>query len=176
MKTLNERFGISGSVIAAVDLIKGIGKYAGLTPIYVPGATGFIDTNYQGKVTAALNALREQDFVFVHVEAPDEASHSGDLNLKKKAIEDVDSQVLTPLLKGLQNFKKWRLLIMPDHATPVKIRTHTSEPVPFLMVDSEKWDPNGCDPPVAFTEGNASSSGMFVDDAVQMIEMLLNQQ
>ncbi len=92
MPTLKERFGLTGAVISAVDLIRGIGKYAGLTPIIVPGATGFLDTNYAGKVAAALDALREMDLVFIHVEAPDEAGHSGELKLKLQAIEDFDAQ------------------------------------------------------------------------------------
>ena len=102
LPTLEERFGLTGAVICAVDLIRGIGLYAGLTSILVPGATGYLDTNYQGKVDAALAALHERDLAFVHVEAPDEAGHKGELKLKLQAIEDFDAKVVGPLLQGLR--------------------------------------------------------------------------
>ena len=117
LPTLEERFGLSGAVISAVDLIRGIGKYAGLTPILVPGATGYLDTNYAGKVAAALTALKEVDLVFLHVEAPDEAGHSGELELKMRAIEDFDAQVVGPLLAGLKALGDHRVLALCDHST-----------------------------------------------------------
>ena len=119
MPTLNERFGLTGAVISAVDLIRGIGKYAGLKQILVPGATGFLDTNYAGKVAAALDALKEMDLVFVHVEAPDEAGHSGELKLKLQAIEDFDAKVVGPMRAGLDQLGDYRLLVLCDHFTPL---------------------------------------------------------
>ena len=138
LPTLKERFGLSGAVISAVDLIRGIGKYAGLDPILVPGATGFLDTNYAGKVAAALAALKDKDLVFVHVEAPDEAGHSGELKLKLQAIEDFDAKIVGPLLAGLKGLGDHRVLVLCDHFTPLSLRTHSSEPVPFILYDSRR--------------------------------------
>ncbi len=173
MKTVQERFGITGSVVAAVDLIKGIGIYAGLEPIAVPGATGYLDTNYAGKVSAALEALRTKDFVFLHVEAPDEASHSGQSDLKQKAIQDFDAKVAGPILDGLDAFPSWRLLLMPDHHTPVAVRTHTADPVPFIMLDSEEWRNGDKQVSRPFTEETAAAADQQVRDAVTLIEDLL---
>jgi 2,3-bisphosphoglycerate-independent phosphoglycerate mutase len=133
----DEKYGITGALISAVDLTKGLGVCAGLKIINVPGATGWIDTNYRGKAEYALNALDNADFVYIHVEAPDEAGHSGSLEYKLKAIEDLDALVIGPVLKGMKDrFGAFRLLLMPDHATPIRERTHTSEPVPFVVYDS----------------------------------------
>jgi 2,3-bisphosphoglycerate-independent phosphoglycerate mutase len=133
----DEKYGITGALISAVDLTKGLGVCAGLKIINVPGATGWIDTNYRGKAEYALNALDNADFVYIHVEAPDEAGHSGSLEYKLKAIEDLDALVIGPVLKGMKDrFGAFRLLLMPDHATPIRKRTHTSEPVPFVVYDS----------------------------------------
>jgi len=175
LKTLKERFGISGSVVAAVDLVRGIGAYAGLDAIDVPGATGYLDTNYAGKVQAALESLKEKDFVFLHVEAPDEAAHSGQRDLKIKAIEDFDEKVLAPLLEGLEPFAKWRILLMPDHQTPVTTRVHTAGPVPFILLDSDQWDTRAMEPVNVFCEEVAQSSGKMIDEASTMIELLLNK-
>ena len=133
MPTYKEKFGLTGSVITAVDLIKGIGVYAGLDVINVPGATGYLDTNYKGKAQYALKSLKVKDFVFVHVEAPDEAGHNGDIEGKVKAIEDFDKLVVGTILKGLSSFKEWQLLITADHATPLKIKTHARGAVPFAV-------------------------------------------
>lgn len=172
--TLEQRFGLTGTVVAAVDLVRGIGKYAGLEIVDVPGATGYLDTNYQGKVDAALTALENRDFVFLHVEAPDEAGHSGQLDLKVKAIEDFDEKIIGPVLRGLEKFPHWRVLLMPDHCTPIALRKHTTEPVPFILLDSKEWtqsDKNGQQP---FSEQAASGTGLNVPDASKMIEMLLH--
>ncbi|MCK5219732.1 cofactor-independent phosphoglycerate mutase, partial [bacterium] len=137
MPTLTERFNITGSVISAVDLIKGLGIYAGLSSIKVPGATGYLDTNYQGKAEAALKVLKKQDLVFVHVEAPDECGHNGDVPGKVKAIEDFDEKVVGTILKGLEGRKDYRILVMPDHPTPLDVRTHVDESVPFIIYQPE---------------------------------------
>lgn len=135
MQTLMERFGIdSGVVISAVDLIRGIGVYAGLKPILVEGATGLWNTNYEGKVAAAIAALKDNDFVFLHIEASDEAGHEGDYNLKIKTIENLDSRVCKPILEAVQQMNEpIAIAVLPDHPTPCCIRTHTGEPVPFLI-------------------------------------------
>ncbi len=120
-----------------MDLTKGLGIYAGFEILNVPGATGWIDTNYKGKAEYALKALRDVDFIYVHVESPDEAGHSGSYENKLKAIEDFDSIVVGDIMKGLkESFGEYRVLLMPDHATPVAERTHTNEPVPFVIYDS----------------------------------------
>ena len=139
MKTLKEKFGIgSGAVISAVDLIKGIGIYAGLESIEVEGATGLYNTNYEGKAEAAINALKENDFVFLHVEASDEAGHEGDVDLKVKTIEYLDSRIVKPIYEEVS---KWdepvSIAILPDHPTPCAIRTHSADAVPFIIYNPE---------------------------------------
>ncbi len=136
MKTLSEMYPQikRGDVISAVDLIRGIGHYAGLHNIIVPGATGLADTNYEGKTLAAIEALRKDDFVFLHIEASDEAGHDGDLELKLRTIENLDRRVVGPIFEEVS---KWdepvAIAVMPDHPTPVEIRTHVKEPVPFIV-------------------------------------------
>lgn len=125
----------SGSVISAVDLIRGIGYYAGLKIIKVEGATGLADTNYEGKAEAALKALKTDDFVFLHLEASDEAGHDGDLELKLKTIENLDSRIIKPVYEEIKTWKDDPvcMAILPDHPTPVEVRTHVKEPVPFII-------------------------------------------
>ncbi len=137
MATIPQLYDIKGSVIAAVDLIKGIGVWAGLDIIKVPGATGFLDTNYQGKAKAALREIKEKDLVVVHVEAPDEAGHMGDIKEKVKAIERFDKEVVGPIMDGLKDMGgSYRILVATDHFTPVRFKTHTPGPVPFVIYDS----------------------------------------
>lgn len=132
--TFEQRFGFRGAVIAAVDLVKGTGKYTGLEVINVPGATGYLDTNFVGKAEYALEALKNKDFVFVHVEAPDEAGHNGDLAAKIKAIEDFDSKTVGTIIKGLAKITdKVRILALCDHPTPISLKTHTADAVPFII-------------------------------------------
>jgi 2,3-bisphosphoglycerate-independent phosphoglycerate mutase len=171
MPTLPERFGLTGSVISAVDLIRGIGRYAGLSPIIVPGATGYLDTNYAGKVAAALEALQDQDLVFVHVEAPDEAGHSGELKLKLQAIEDFDDQVVGPMLAGLQALGDFRLLVLCDHLTPLALKTHTAEPVPFALFDSRSPQ----DAPRPYTEAAAQAAGLLLEKGADLLPRLLGR-
>lgn len=136
MKPLSEKFPVKdGVVISAVDLIFGIGAYAGLRRIDVEGATGLYDTNYEGKAKAAIDALRNgADFVFLHVEASDEAGHEGDIELKKRTIEYLDKRILSPIVEASESFgEPLAIAVLPDHPTPCRLRTHTSEPVPFLI-------------------------------------------
>lgn len=126
-------YGLEGSIISAVDLVNGIGRLAGLNVISVPGMTGYYDTNYQGKATYALASLKEKDFVYIHIEAPDEAGHNGDVKAKIEAIEAIDREVLGTILNHYGPHDDVRILVLPDHPTPVKLRTHTSDPVPFVM-------------------------------------------
>ena len=159
----SELYGTSGAVISAVDLIKGIGVLAGMKVVEVPGATGYLDTNYENKAAYAVNALKESDFVYLHVEAPDEASHEGSLEKKIQAIGDLDSRLLGPLLQGLkENFSAYRILVMPDHPTPIRLKTHTAEPVPFMIYDSLKaaaGSPDGYNEETATAAGNHFAEG-----------------
>jgi len=141
-----------GSVITAVDLIRGIGRYAGLKVIDVEGATGLYDTNYEGKAKAAVDALKTDDFVYLHIEAPDEAGHEGDIQLKLRTIEDIDRRVVGPVMDALADFgEPVAIALLPDHPTPCEHRTHTSDPVPFVIYkpgtapDSvQKFDEDSC--------------------------------
>lgn len=172
MKTYRERFGLSGSVISAVDLIRGIGVYAGLEIIKVPGATGYIDTNYAGKAEAALRALETGDFVYLHVEAPDESSHSGILEYKIKAIEDFDSQIVGPILDGIKRFGEYRILCVSDHPTPLRIRTHSSDPVPFVIYGGES---ESGPETMGFDEESAKTTGLMVDEGFRLMEMMMEK-
>ena len=167
--TIKDEFGISGIMISAVDLLKGLGKLRGMEVVNVPGATGWIDTNYEGKANAALKALRTHDFVYIHIEAPDEAGHGGYLKEKVKAIEDIDSRVMSIILIGLNAIgEPYRLLFMPDHPTPIAKKTHTPEPVPFLLYDSRGKKAVT----QRFTENDAGASGLFVKDGYTILKML----
>ncbi|RLG33545.1 cofactor-independent phosphoglycerate mutase [Methanosarcinales archaeon] len=140
MPEFREMYGVSGSVISAVFLLKGVGRCVGLDVIDVPGATGYIDTNYAGKAEYALRSLKDHDFVLVHVEAPDEAAHIGDIDMKVKAIEDFDALVVGKMLGGLEDEfadEGYKVLAMSDHYTPVSLKTHTKEPVPFAIYRSQ---------------------------------------
>jgi 2,3-bisphosphoglycerate-independent phosphoglycerate mutase len=172
MITLEERFGMDGYVISAVHLIKGIGIFAGLEVLEVPGITGYFDTNYDGKALYALRGLREKDFVYVHVEAPDEAGHMGDLQLKIEAIEAFDEKVVGPILKGMKGFKRYKVLVLPDHPTPLSVRTHTADPVPYAIYSNE----GGAKTVHAktFDEVSAGQSGIHVEKGFELIERFLN--
>ena len=136
MPTFREKYSLEGALVSAVDLTKGLGVCAGFDILEVPGVTGYIDTNYTGKAEYSLRALEKVDFVYIHVEAPDEAGHSGNWKDKVKAIEDFDALVVGAIIRGAKAFDAYRILLMPDHPTPVEARTHTVEPVPFVIYDS----------------------------------------
>ena len=165
----SEKFGLSGAVISAVDLIKGIGICAGLDVINVNGATGYIDTNYLGKAQAALKALEDHDFVYVHVEAPDEASHAGNMRHKLQAIEDFDHQVVGTVLEGMKKFPDYAILCTPDHPTPVRLMTHTSEPVPFIIYRGGEGQGNGA---ASYDETQAASTGLVLEGHNLMQKLL----
>ncbi|MEN4005847.1 MAG: cofactor-independent phosphoglycerate mutase [Methanobacteriaceae archaeon] len=131
--SFTDKYGLKGATITAVDLIKGIGIHLGLTNIYVPGATGYYDTDYNQEAEYAINSLDDHDLVFIHIEAPDEAGHAGDIEEKIKAIENIDHKILGKLLDELPSFDDYAISVLPDHATPIYIKTHTKEPVPYAM-------------------------------------------
>jgi len=173
MPRFKELYGIEGAVISAVDLVKGIGVYAGLRVLNVPGATGYLDTNYQGKVEYALRALDEVDLVMIHIEATDETGHEGKVDLKIRAIEDFDSRVIGPVLEGIKRFDDYKILLLSDHPTPIELKTHINEPVPFALFSSK--DGSVKDNNRVFSEKSASTTGVFVDEGWKLIGMLLKK-
>lgn len=174
LPTFKELYNISGGVISAVDLVKGIGILAGLDTPEVKGATGYLDTNYEGKVASALKLLETNDFVFIHIEAPDEAGHSGILNDKIRAIEDFDRYVVGPIFESLQDGHPFRLLILPDHPTPLSIRTHTNGPVPFLAYDSEGIFKGQIPVSNPFSESGAKESPIKIKEGYRLMKSWLN--
>lgn len=169
MPTFLGTHGKTGAVITAVDVVRGLGRATGMEIVTVPGATGYIDTNYEGKAQYALDALDRHDFVYVHVESPDESGHEGNLDHKLRSIEDIDRKVLGPILEGMRKKDDYRLLIAPDHATPIAKRTHTEGPVPFLLYDSRKPSRSAHFP---FDERAVGESTTQVEDGTQLIKML----
>lgn len=170
MPKFSDRFGVSGGMISAVDLLKGIGIFAGLEPISVPGATGYLDTNYRGKAEYALAALKEKDLVVVHVEAPDEASHGGSLEEKLKAIESFDREVVRRTTEGMAGFDEYRILLVTDHYTPVFLKTHVAEAVPFAIFSSQKRPEQSR---LGFNEIDAKKTGVFISEGHKLVERLL---
>jgi len=174
MPSFKELYGLTGSVISAVDLVKGIGKYAGLDVIDVPGATGYLDTNYEGKVDYALNSLEEVDLTMIHIESTDETGHMGDAKLKIQAIEDFDGRVVGRVLDGIKKFGDYKILVMSDHPTPIDIRTHINEPVPFAIYSSA--DENVKNNSFVYTEKSASESDVYVNEGYKLISMLIGNE
>jgi len=172
MVTLKERFGMDGYVVSAVHLIKGIGMLAGLEVLEVPGITGYFDTNYDGKAQYALRGLREKDFVYVHVEAPDEAGHMGDLRLKIDAIEAFDEKIVGAILKGMKEFKRYKILVLPDHPTPLSVRSHTADPVPYVIYSNE--DGTLSSHGKKFDEVSAGRSGISIEKGFELIGRFLS--
>jgi 2,3-bisphosphoglycerate-independent phosphoglycerate mutase len=170
MPTLKEKYGLKGAVISAVDLVKGIGTYAGMEIINVQGATGLYDTNYEGKADAALKALEGNDLVFVHVEAPDEAGHAKDAKLKVKTIEDLDKRLLGRILEGLN--EPYAIAISPDHPTPIRIGTHSRDPVPFA-IKSPFLKPDGVK---KFDEFSARKGAFGLVENDYLISILLSSR
>ena len=170
METYQQRYGLKGSVISAVDLIRGIGVNAGLDIVEVSGATGYIDTNYRGKAEHAVASLKENDFVYVHIEAPDEASHGGLLKEKIEAIESFDRDVVGTVLEKISEIGDCRILVTPDHPTPVEKRTHTSDPVPYLLFDSRQEVQSQAN---AYSEAEAKRCGELILGH-QLISLLMD--
>jgi len=172
MPKFKEKYGLIGSVISAVDLIKGIGFYAGLNIINVPGATGYLDTNYLGKAEYALNSLNERDFVIVHVEAPDEASHAGDIRSKIKAIEDFDEKVVGTILSEMEKSgREYMLLVLPDHLTPISVKTHVHGEIPYAVCGTNIKS-NGID---RFCEAVAKLSSLKFTQGHELLPYLIKQ-
>ncbi len=172
--TLKELYDIEGAVVAAVDLIKGLGVWAGMEIVEVPGATGYLDTNYRGKAQAALKILQEKDLVFLHVEAPDEAGHAGNMKEKIKAIENFDKEVVAPILDGLKDLGyPFRMLIVTDHFTPIVLKTHAPGLVPFIIYDSTDVKENE---DAAYNEKAAERSELVVEQGHRLLSMLIGRE
>src|ERR1051325_4775558 len=167
---LTKRFGITGGVISAVDIIHGLGVYAGLERIDVPGITGFLDTNYVGKGEYGVRSLDKNDLVFIHVEATDEAGHMGDVEKKIQALEDFDGKVVGTVLSGMSQRKDFRILLMPDHPTAIALKTHVAEPVPFVLYSAEAPQDNG---DLGYNEKDALKTGIVAKKAYRLMEALI---
>ena len=169
MESFEKRFGLKGVTITAVDLARGLSLLIGFDLIDVPGATGFVDTNYQGKAAAAIDALNKYDIVLVHIEAPDEAGHSGNAEMKKKAVERIDKFIVGPVYEAMQKFPSWRILVVPDHPTPVRTGAHVADPVPFAMAGTGVAGVLN----LPFSEANAARSGLKIENGFELMEYFL---
>ncbi len=172
MEPFENKYGLRGAAITAVDLVKGLATLIGFDYIKVEGATGYFDTNYRAKGSAAIDALNTYDIVLVHVEATDEAGHAGDAAIKKKALEEIDKHIIGPVTKELKKYDSWRILVMPDHPTPVSSRGHSNEPVPFAVMGSGIGDTQH----LPFGERNSASTGIVFNDGYTLMLSFLNLQ
>lgn len=166
-----EKYGLKASMISAVDLLKGIGKFSDMNVVNVEGATGYIDTNFEGKAKAAIAEFKNgQDFVYIHVEAPDECGHRNETENKKKSIEIIDEVILGPVTDELRKMGDFKVLVTPDHATPLSLMTHTNDPIPFIIYDSTKK----IDGPSTFNENTAKETGNFIEIGYTIMNKFIN--
>lgn len=173
LEDFSKKYGLKGSMISAVDLLKGIGKFSNMNVVNVEGATGYIDTNFEGKAEAAVNEFKNgQDFVYIHVEAPDECGHRHEIENKVKSIGLIDKLILGPVVEYLRSTgEDFKVLITPDHATPLSLKTHTNDPVPFMIYNSAK-DEKGVD---TFNERTAKKTGMFIETGYTLMNRFINE-
>ena len=171
LEPMTTRYGIKGGMISAVDLLKGIGAYAGLEILHVEGATGYTDTNYRGKAEKALEYLIDGDFVFIHVEAPDEMGHEGDIKGKIKAIEDFDEKVVGTVLSGIETMGDFRIIVLSDHPTPISLKTHVSDPSPFAVLSS--IDKENIVTGSVFNEVSAKNAGIMASPGCLLMDYFI---
>lgn len=169
MESFEKKYGLKGAAITAVDLVRGLARLISFDLITVAGATGYWDTDYRAKGKAAIEAIKDYDIVLVHVEAPDEAGHAGNAAIKKKAVEEIDKLIVGPVLAELKKYPSWRMLVMPDHPTPVATQGHSGEPVPFVMAG----DGVSSVVQLPFGESNAAKSGVKVSNGYELMEYFL---
>ncbi len=166
-----EKYGVEGSIISAVDLLKGIAKCAGMSSPDVEGATGYIDTNFEGKADCAIEELKTKDFVYIHIEAPDECGHRNEPENKVKAIEMIDERVLAKVLPELDKYDDYKVMVLPDHPTPIVTMTHAGDAVPYLIYQKSKAVDNGIE---SFTENTAKEAGNYVEVGYTLMESFIN--
>jgi 2,3-bisphosphoglycerate-independent phosphoglycerate mutase len=171
LPSFKKKYGVDGAIISAVDLVNGIGKIAGLEVITVPGITGYYDTNYLGKAQYAIESLKTKDFVFIHIEGPDEAGHNGDFKAKISCIEHIDREIVGTFLNHFDQTDDVRILVMPDHPTPVSLRTHTSDPIPFVMYG--KRIPS--DDSQEYSEAAAQKNGLKFKNGEELMEEFITR-
>lgn len=165
-----EKYGLKGSMISAVDLLKGIGKFSGMNVVNVPGATGYIDTNFEGKARAAIEEFEKgQDFVYIHVEAPDECGHRHEIQNKVRAIEIIDEKILGPVKAALDKYDDYKIMVIPDHATPLALKTHTNDPIPFMIYKKSSPAIGG-----EYSEKGAKETGIFIENGPKIMEYFIN--
>ena len=167
-----EKFGVNGSIISAVDLLKGIAKCAGMASPDVEGATGYIDTNFDGKADCAIEELKTKDFVYIHIEAPDECGHRNEPENKVKSIEIIDKKVLAKLIPALDEYDDYKVMVLPDHPTPIVTMTHAGDAVPFMIYQKSKESDNGIE---SFTEATAKETGNFIEIGYSLMSKFINE-
>ena len=171
LSNFKEKYGVDGSIISAVDLLKGIAKCAGMGSPDVPGATGYIDTNFEGKADCAIEELKTKDFVYIHIEAPDECGHRNEPENKVKAIEMIDEKVLARVLPELEKYDDYKVMVLPDHPTPIVTMTHAGDAVPYLIYQKSKASDNGIE---SFTENTAKEAGNYVEVGYSLMDSFIN--
>lgn len=171
LSNFKEKYGVDGSIISAVDLLKGIAKCAGMGSPDVDGATGYIDTNFEGKADCAIEELKTKDFVYIHIEAPDECGHRNEPENKVKAIEMIDERVLAKVLPELDKYDDYKVMVLPDHPTPIVTMTHAGDAVPYLIYQKSKATDNGIE---CFTENTAKEAGNYVEVGYTLMDSFIN--
>ena len=166
------KYGVDGSIISAVDLLKGIAKCANMSAPDVDGATGYIDTNFDGKADCAIEELKSKDFVYIHLEAPDECGHRNEPDNKVKAIEIIDEKILGKILPALEEYDDYKIMVLPDHPTPIVTMTHASDPVPYMIYRKSTAKDNGIE---SFTEINAKNTGNYIDIGYTLMDKFINE-
>lgn len=167
-----EKYGVDGSIISAVDLLKGIAKCAGMASPDVPGATGYIDTNFEGKADCAVEELKTKDFVYIHIEAPDECGHRNEPENKVKAIEMIDEKVLARVIPELDKYDDYKVMVLPDHPTPIVTMTHAGDAVPYMIYQKSKAADNGIE---SFTESTAKAAGNYVEIGYTLMDSFIKE-
>ena len=172
LSNFKEKYGVDGSIISAVDLLKGIAKCAGMGSPDVEGATGYIDTNFEGKADCAIEELKTKDFVYIHIEAPDECGHRNEPENKVKAIEMIDERVLARVLPELDKYDDYKVMVLPDHPTPIVTMTHAGDAVPYLIYQKSKAADNGIE---SFTEATAKEAGNYIEIGYSLMDSFINE-
>ena len=172
LSNFKEKYGVDGSIISAVDLLKGIAKCAGMGSPDVEGTTGYIDTNFEGKADCAIEELKTKDFVYIHIEAPDECGHRNEPENKVKAIEMIDERVLARVLPELDKYDDYKVMVLPDHPTPIVTMTHAGDAVPYLIYQKSKHSDNGIE---SFTENTAKEAGNYIEVGYSLMDSFINE-